>query len=119
MGKIRISANGHEMEAVLEDNVSAGALLEMLGEGPVTVHMDDYADMEKVGGLGRTLPRCDRRTSVGPGDLVLYLGSNLVVYYGRNSWNFTLLGHIEGVSARDLRVALGDGSVDVTLSLAD
>ena len=107
---------GQTFTATLVDNSSTQALLEQLAKGDITVEMEDYANMEKVGSLGIRLPRNDRQTTTGPGDLILYQGHNLVIYYDTNSWNFTRLGKIDGVSGKELLEALGRGNVTVILS---
>lgn len=115
---IRLTVEGGQtFTATLENNSSAKALQELLAQGHVTVKMEDYAHMEKVGPLGTALPRNDRPTTTGPGDLILYQGKYLVIYYATNSWNFTRLGKIDHVSGNELKAALGEGDVTVTLSL--
>lgn len=115
---IKLTIRGGEtFTATLVDNSSTRALKEQLAKGDITVEMEDYADMEKVGSLGISLPRNDRRTTTGPGDLILYQGHNLVIYYDTNSWNFTRLGKIDNVDGVQLKSALGEGGVTVTLSL--
>lgn len=109
---------GKTFTVTLADNSSANALRELLDAGDVTVRMEDYGNMEKVGPLGKSLPRNDKPTTTGPGDLILYQGKYLVIYYATNSWNFTRLGKIDKVSADELRSALGKGDVTVTLSIA-
>ena len=110
---------GRTFTATLEDNSSAQALKERLAKGNITVEMNDYGDMEKVGSLGINLPRNDRKTTTGPGDIILYLGNNLVIYYDTNSWNFTRIGKVDGVSTRKEMLDLlgGTGKISVTLSL--
>lgn len=110
---------GKTFTATLEDNSSAKALREQLAKGNITVEMNDYGDMEKVGSLGINLPRNDRQTTTGPGDIILYLGNNLVIYYDTNSWNFTRIGKVDGVSTRKEMLELlgGTGKISVTLSL--
>lgn len=116
--KIKLTIEGGStFTAVLADNSSTKALKELLAQGDITVRMEDYASMEKVGSLGTSLPRNDHPTTTAPGDLILYQGHNLVIYYDTNSWNFTRLGKIEGVSGKDLLAALGKGEVTVTLSI--
>lgn len=115
---IRLTIGGGKtFTATLTDNSSAQALLEQLAKGDITVKMEDYGNMEKVGSLGIRLPRNDRPTTTGPGDLILYQGQYFVVYYDTNSWNFTRLGKINHASQADLKAALGKGDVTVTLSL--
>ena len=108
---------GRTFTATLVDNSSTQALKEQLAKGNITVEMEDYASMEKVGSLGISLPRNDRPTTTGPGDLILYQGHNFVIYYDKNSWNFTRLGKIDKATQPDLKAALGKGDVKVTLSL--
>ena len=115
--KIYLYVNGKTLTATLVDNSSTRALNDLLADGPVTVHMSDYGNMEKVGELPWSLPRNDGQTETGPGDIILYQGRNFVIYYDTNSWNFTRLGKIDNVtSGRDLKAVLGDGDVDVTIS---
>lgn len=108
---------GKTFTATLADNSSAQALKEQLAKGSITVEMEDYANMEKVGSLGISLPRNDRPTTTGPGDIILYQGHNFVIYYDANSWSFTRLGKINSATQADLKAALGRGDVTVTLSL--
>lgn len=108
---------GQTFTATLVDNSSTQALLEQLTKGDITVEMEDYANMEKVGSLGIRLPRNDRQTTTGPGDLILYQGHNFVIYYDTNSWNFTRLGKIDNATQAELKAAMGKGDVRVTLSL--
>lgn len=112
-----ISANGHVFTATLEENSSAQALKDMLRQGPLTIDMRDYANMEKVGGIGADLPTNDEQISTVPGDIILYQGNSLVIYYDTNDWNFTRLGKIGNVTGEELKEALGDGDVTVTFTL--
>lgn len=95
--------------------------MKQLAQGSVDIRMDDYGDMEKVGSLGFSLPRNDRQTTTAPGDLILYQGNSFVIYYDTNSWNFTRLGKVDGVSSRNEMLDLlgGKGEVTVTLSVAE
>ena len=110
---------GKSFTATLEENSSAKALKKQLAKGSITVEMNDYGDMEKVGSLGISLPRNDRQTTTGPGDIILYLGNNLVIYYDTNSWNFTRIGKVNGISTRKEMLDLlgGTGKISITLSL--
>lgn len=105
------------LTATLADNSSASALMKLLESGPVTINMRDYANMEKVGSLPESLPRNDTYFTTQPGDLVLYLGNQFVIYYDNNSYNFTCLGKINGnYTGPQLKSILGNGNVTVTLS---
>ena len=110
-------AGGREFTATLVQNSSTEVLKELLGAGPVTIRMRDYGNMEKVGGLGKSLPANDERITTAPGDLILYQGNAFVIYYAPNTWTFTRLGKINDVTQEELKSALGEGDVTVTLSL--
>lgn len=108
---------GKTFTATLADNTSAQALKNLLSKGDVTVKMEDYGNMEKVGPLGTNLPRNDKPVTTGSGDLILYQGKYFVIYYGNNSWSLTRLGKICNVTGTELKSALGEGDVSVTISL--
>ncbi len=112
-----IKVNDTILKAELVDNSSTKALKKKLAQGPLTIHMNDYARMEKVGDLGFYLPVNDRYTQTEAKDLILYQGHFLVIYYAPNYWNFTKLGRIENVSKEELKKLLGHQDVTVTLSL--
>ena len=114
---MKITAGDHTFTAVLADNSSAEALKELLAEVPLTIDMRDYASMEKVGPIGTSLPTNDEQISTGAGDIILYQGNSLVIYYDTNSWNFTRIGKIEDVTREELLAALGSSDVTVTFSL--
>ena len=97
--------------------ISMCCLAELLADGPLSVEMRDYNRMERVGPLGADLPANDEWIDAQAGDLILYQGNQLVIYYGVNSWSLTRLGRIEGVGAGELRDILGGGDVRVTLSM--
>ena len=115
--KLKISVNGTELTATLEDNSSSQALTELLKQGNITVDMSDYGNFEKVGELPESLPTNDEQLDTDYGDLILYLGHRFVIYYDKNSWNFTKLGHIDNITQEELKAILGEGDVTVTLSL--
>ena len=103
--------------AALEENDAVSALIEMMEEGPVTIEMDDYSAFEKVGPLGPSLPASNSQTTTQAGDIVLYQGNQIVLFYGSNSWSYTRIGHITDLTGWE--EALGSGSVTVTFSLEE
>ena len=114
---MNIEVNGHALRVALADNSSAEALRDLLEQGPVTVSMHDYGSFEKVGPLGRSLPTNDEPITTEPGDVILYQGDQVTIYYDVNSWNFTRLGHVENATPEELRQILGTGDVTATFSL--
>ncbi len=112
-----IEANDRIFYASLEDNSSAAALKEKLNSGPITVEMHDYGGFEKVGSLPWDLPRNDSQITAKPGDVILYQGDRITVYYDENSWNFTKLASVGSTTKEELLSALGEGDVSVKFSL--
>ena len=98
-----------------EDNASVAALSELCREAPLSLSLSGYGGFEQVGPIGTSLPRADEQTVTEAGDIVLYAGSQIVVFYGSNSWAYTRLGHITDQSAADLARLLGRGDVTITL----
>ena len=101
--------------ATLEEDVAVSALVEMMRESPVVLQMSDYSGFEKVGSLGTSLPASNSQTTTHAGDIVLYNGNQIVIFYGSNSWSYTRLGHIDDLTGWE--EALGNGDVTVTFPL--
>ena len=101
----------------LENNSSAEAFLEKIKKNPLTVDMQDYGSFEKVGDLPWSLPTNDEKITTKPGDIILYQGNKITIYYDENTWNFTKLGSINGVTGEDLKETLGDGNDTVEFSV--
>ena len=116
---MRFYINDTELEVTWEDNDSVRALKGIASEGPITIGMSMYGGFEQVGPIGQDLPRNDRQTTTGAGDIVLYSGNQIVVFYGSNSWSYTRLGHIEGKTQEELAGMLGTADVTVTIDNAE
>ena len=101
---------------VWEDNASVEALKALAEEG-LTIEMSMYGGFEQVGSIGQSLPRDDAQTTTTSGDIVLYSGNQLVVFYGSNSWAYTRLGHINDQTPEQMKALLGSGDVTITLSM--
>ena len=100
-----------------EDNSSAEALIELLKRGDIAVAMHDYGGFEKVGSLGASIPTNDERITTEPGDLILYQGNQITIYYDTNTWNFTRLGKVQDLTSEQIHKVLGDGDPVVVFSL--
>ncbi len=99
------------------DNSTAQAFMNLLAQGDVRVAMRDYGGFEKVGALGTTLPTNDEPITTEPGDVILYQGNQITIYYAANTWSFTRLGKIQGVSESELKRILGKGGITAVFSL--
>ena len=98
-----------------EDNDSVRELRELASMG-LSIQMSMYGGFEQVGSIGQSVTRNDKQTTTEPGDIVLYSGNQLVVFYGSNSWSYTRLGKIN-LSDEELENLLGNGDVTITLSM--
>ena len=110
-----IQVGDNILAAVLEDNPSARALAALLEEGPVTLEAENYGGFEKVGELPEALPQNDTRITAAPGDVMLYRGDSVVLFYGSNTWSYTKLARI--TDAEGLETALSGSETSFTLSL--
>ena len=100
-----------------EANSSVDALKELVSSGPLSINMSMYGGFEQVGSIGQSLPREDKQTTTASGDIVLYSGNQLVVFYGSNSWAYTRLGHISDKTDAEIEALLSKGDVTITLSI--
>ena len=112
---INLKVNNHVLKVKLEDNSAAKALMNKLKEGDVTIHAEDYGGFEKVGDLGFSLPRSDKYITTSAGDIVLYEGDEISLFYNSNSWSYTKLGKVQNI--KDLKKILGNDDVNLVLSL--
>ena len=109
---------GNEILSVdWEENGSVNALRNLVKDEALTVNMSMYGGFEQVGELGATLPSNDAQTTTGPGDIVLYSGDSIVIFYGSNSWAYTKLGKITGKTNEEIKNMLGNGDVSLTLEM--
>ena len=111
---------GEETHTVtMEDNVGTRALIAALQTENIVYIAHDYGNFEKVGYIGQSFPTDNHQTTTSAGDLVLYGGDNICIFYGSNSWSYTRIGKLDGLSADEVRrfVKAGEGEVSITLSL--
>lgn len=114
---IKIKVNNNVLEVKLEDNEATKSLVERLKNGDISVKANEYGGFEKVGDLGFSLPRNDTSITTSAGDIVLYQGNQISLFYNSNSWSYTKLGKVQNVSTKDLKNILGSGDVSLVLSL--
>ena len=115
--EIFIKVNGRILNVKLEENRSSLAFVEKLKEGDITIQAHDYGNFEKVGNLGFSLPTSDEDITTEAGDLILYQGNQITLYYDTNRWEFTKLGRVQNTSQKELKEILGKGDVEFTFSL--
>ena len=119
--KLYITIGDVTKTATLVDNSATQELVTKLQSSPITVTLNSSGGFEIWGALGFSLPTSNEQINAQPGDIVLYNGSNICMFYGTNSWNYTLLGKIDGLSESELRTFLkaGESNISVTLSLSN
>ena len=115
--KVVLKVSGNSMTATLTDNEATRELTNLLEQGDITIRMSDYGGFEKVGSLPQSLPTSNTQITTAPGDIMLYQGNQMVIFYDSNSWSYTRLGKIDGATVSNLRQFLGNGDVTLTLSL--
>ena len=113
--KMTLQIGNSSFTATLENNPAVDAFVEMMNNSPIIIQMNDYSGFEKVGSLGTNLPADDKQTTTHAGDIVLYNGNQIVIFYGSNAWSYTRLGKIDDLSGWE--DALGNGDITVTFSL--
>lgn len=113
--RMKVQIGDSTFIAVLENNATTDALVEMMENEPIVIQMNDYAGFEKVGSLGKSLPADNSQITTKAGEIVLYQGNQIVMFYGSNSWSYTRIGRIDDLTGWE--EALGSGNVAVSFSL--
>ena len=111
---MRLIIGETEVPVRWEDNASVEALKEL---SPITIQLSMYGGFEQVGPIGQSITREDQETHTSSGDIVLYSGNQIVIFYGSNSWAYTRLGHID-LSQKEMHRLLANGDVAITLEPA-
>lgn len=115
-GELELAVDGRPLEAIWEDNASVEAL-KALAVGGLELTAEPYGGFEQVAALPERIVREDRQTTAQPGDIMLYNGSSIVLFYGSNSWSYTRMGRISGLDEAELAELFGGGGVTLTLSV--
>ena len=115
--RMNITINNHVLVVTLVDNSATRALVERLQEGNVSYSSSNYGNFETVGNIGFSLPTSNSSITTQTGDVILYQGNQICIFYGSNSWSYTRLGRISNASQEELRSLLSHGTVNITLSL--
>ena len=114
---VKVKINDEVFDVKLENNSATQELVKELKKGNVTVNASEYGGFEKVGDLGFSLPTSDENIGTAPGDIVLYQGDKISLFYGSHSWSYTKLGKIDNVDSNKLKEVLGSGDVTLEFSL--
>ena len=118
MNIVYLKVNNNVLNIELEDNSATIELKERLKNGDIVVNAHEYGGFEKVGDLGFSITREDTNITTSAGDIVLYQGNQISLFYNSNSWSYTKLGKILNVSSSELKNILGNGDVTITFTLS-
>lgn len=110
-----LSIGGESVCVAWEENESVEALRNLVSSKPLTIQMSMYGGFEQVGSIGISLPRNDEQTTTEAGDIVLYSGNQIVIFYGSNSWAYTRLGKVTDKTAAEMKELLGNGDVEIII----
>ena len=114
---MKISINDTSIDVNWEENEAVDALKAAVKDNPMTINMSMYGGFEQVGSLDMSLPHNDIRITTEPGDVILYSGNQIVLFYGSNTWSYTRLGKIINMNEEQLRELLSKGNVSITISI--
>ncbi len=112
--EMQLQINGIPLPVSWEKNESVAALQE-LAAGGMTVQMSMYGGFEQVGPIGKEITSNDAQIRTEPGDIVLYSGDRIVIFYGNNSWAYTRLGHVE-LTQEEMTELLCHGNATITIT---
>ena len=114
---MKLMIDDTQVEVIWENNEAVKELKALVSDGPLSIDMSMYGGFEQVGAIGSSLTSSDVQTVTEPGDIVLYAGSQIVIFYGSNSWAYTSLGKIKDQTAEEMASLLGNGNVTITISI--
>ena len=115
--EIYLKINNYNLTVNLEDNSSTEALVNKLKNNDIIIDAKEYGGFEKVGSLNFNLPTNDTKINATSGDLILYNGNEITLIYGKNTWNYTLLGKVQNINESELKNILGNGDIKITISI--
>ena len=115
--EIKIKVGSEILNMKLEPNEATKALVEKLKQGDITVNTSEYGGFEQTGDLGFSLPRNDTQIKTKVGDVMLYQGDQISIFYSSNSWSYTKLGEITNKTESELKNILGNSNATLVLSI--
>jgi len=111
---MRLYFNKTEIPVTWEKCKAVEELMDEAANGDIIVSMSMYGGWEQVGSLGKSYTRDDKQMTAVSGDIVLYSGNQIVVFYGSNSWSYTKLGRMD-LAQDDIMKFLSNGDIILTI----
>lgn len=115
--EIEIEVNEKKFTLELEENDATRTLISKLKNNEITIDMEEYGGFEKVGNLEFSLPTNDEKITTIPGDIVLYQGNKIVLFYGSNTWSYTRLGHLKNINTTELKETINNENIKLIARL--
>ena len=109
--KRRVSFENDISEEIIDNSTESQISTGELEKTEIT----DKSAIEQVGSLEKSYTKNDEQITTHSGDIVLYSGDKIVVFYGSNSWAYTRLGKMN-IPEDDVTELLSNG--DITLKIA-
>ena len=116
---IRLRIDDVLMSVTWQDNNATRELKKILKDKDLVINTSQYGGFEQVGSLGYSLTTNNSDITTQPGDIMLYNGNQIVIFYGSNSWSYTKLGKLTGKTESELKNILDKSGVTIRLSLKD
>ena len=111
--KISITAGGKTATATLVKNSATDKLREILSKGPLN-YMSSDKGFETYGDIGQALPTSNESITATPGDILLYASRYICIFWGANTYSYTRLGRIDGLSSNELKeIFKGDVKIEI------
>lgn len=107
--------DGTQVPVTWDENDSVSEL-RALAQNGLTIKMSMYGGFEQVGPIGKKITSDDSEMTALTGDIMLYSGDQIVLFYASNSWEYTHLGKME-LSDAEIITLLAGGDVTISLSI--
>lgn len=119
MNIMNVEVNNRSFEIALEDSKTCDELIEYIknNDNNLTISMRDYGGFEKVGSLRTSLTTDNRNITTSKGDVMLYQGNQIVIFYDSNYWSYTPLGKVKENYLDRFEDILISGNIEVTFSI--
>lgn len=105
--------NGTEVPVIWEENYSVYDL-QILARDDLTIDMSDSNGILKQGLIGESISNDATLVTTEPGDIVLYSGYEMIIFYGSATNVYTRVGKID-LPEDEIAALLSDGDATITL----
>lgn len=104
-----------EVEVEWENNESIKQISRIASSSDIIVNTHRYGGFEQVGEIGQNIVSNNVQMTTEPGDIVLYSGNSIVIFFGSNSWSYTKLGKIKNKDLNELKQLLDKSNATIMI----